>query len=94
MKFLLMAFFPLLSFAQTTGIATPWDTAPMVAALSAQAGRLKPILDQLTPKEWVAKGAPDAYVAQWKGAETCSSAARLAPRRSCANPALHAGRAA
>ena len=69
MKFLLMVFFPLLSFAQTAGIATPWDTAPMVAALSAQAARLKPILDQLTPKEWVAKGAPDAYIAQWKGAE-------------------------
>jgi hypothetical protein len=69
MKFLLMVFFPLLSFAQTTGIATPWDTAPMVAALSAQSARLKPILDQLTPKEWVAKGAPEAYIAQWKGAE-------------------------
>ena len=38
MKFLLMAFFPLLSFAQTTGIATPWDTAPMVAALSTAGG--------------------------------------------------------
>src|ERR1700727_115302 len=62
------ALFPLLSVAQTSGIATPWDTAPMVAALSAQAARLKPILDQLTPKEWVAKGAPDAYIAQWKGA--------------------------
>ena len=69
MKIFLMAFFPLVSFAQTTGIATPWDTAPMVAALSAQAARLKPILDQLTPKDWVAKGAPDAYIAQWKGAE-------------------------
>ena len=69
MKLLVMAFFPLLSFAQTTGIATPWDTTPMVAALSAQAARLKPILDQLTPQEWVRKGAPEAYVAQWKGAE-------------------------
>ena len=29
----------------------------------------KPILDQLTPQEWIAKGAPDTYVAQWKGAE-------------------------
>jgi hypothetical protein len=65
MKLLLMVLFPLLSFAQTTGLATPWDTAPMVAALSAQAARLKPILDQLTPKEWVSKGAPDAYIAQW-----------------------------
>jgi hypothetical protein len=41
----------------------------MIASLSAQAARLKPILDQLTPQEWVTKGAPDAYVAQWKGAE-------------------------
>ena len=65
-----MVIFPVLSFAQTTaGVATPWDTAPMVAALSAQAARLKPILDQLKPKEWVQKGAPEAYIAQWKGAE-------------------------
>ncbi len=71
MKLLVMVFLPTLSFAQTAapGVATPWDTAPMVAALSAQATRLKPILDQLTPKEWVAKGAPEAYIAQWKGAE-------------------------
>jgi hypothetical protein len=69
MKLLLVILFPVLSFAQTSGVATPWDTAPMVAALSTQAARLKPILDQLTPKEWVAKGAPDAYIAQWKGAE-------------------------
>jgi hypothetical protein len=70
MKHLLpVFFFALPVLAQTASVATPWDTAPMVAALSVQAARLKPILDQLTPKEWVAKGAPDAYVAQWKGAE-------------------------
>src|SRR5580704_17637391 len=69
MKLLVMVSFPLLSLAQTTGIATPWDTTPMVAAQSAQAARLKPIRDQLTPKDWVAKGAPEAYIAQWKGAE-------------------------
>jgi hypothetical protein len=69
MKHLLPFLFPLLSFAQTAGVATPWDTSPMIASLSTQAARLKPILDQLTPKEWVAKGAPDAYIAQWKGAE-------------------------
>ncbi|MGA3187519.1 MAG: hypothetical protein ABSF22_10455 [Bryobacteraceae bacterium] len=68
MKLFLLAFFVLPAFGQT-GVATPWDTAPMIAALSAQAARLKPILDQLTPKEWVQKGAPDAYIAQWKGAE-------------------------
>ena len=41
----------------------------MIEALSKQASRLKPILDQLTPQEWVAKGAPDAYVTQWKSAQ-------------------------
>jgi hypothetical protein len=70
MKFLLLLLsFSVATFAQTAGVATPWDTTPMIASLSAQAARLKPILDQLTPKEWVAKGAPDAYIAQWKGAE-------------------------
>ncbi len=68
MKHLL--FLPLLiPVACAQGVATPWDTTPMIASLSSQAARLKPILDQLTPKEWVAKGAPDAYIAQWKGAE-------------------------
>ena len=69
MKLLLPVLLIVIPGYAQTGVATPWDTAPMVAALSKQAARLKPILDQLTPKEWVAKGAPDAYIAQWKGAE-------------------------
>ncbi|HLH40121.1 MAG TPA: hypothetical protein VKX39_13310 [Bryobacteraceae bacterium] len=51
------------------GVSADWDVSKSVAALSAQAARLKPILDQLTPQEWVAKGAPQTYVQQWKGAE-------------------------
>src|SRR5579883_2894924 len=44
------------------GVSADWDVSKSVAALSAQAARLKPILDQLTPQEWVAKGAPQTYV--------------------------------
>jgi hypothetical protein len=55
--------------AQNTGVQAGWDVSRMLDSLSAQAKRLKPILDQLTPQEWIAKGAPDAYVAQWKGAQ-------------------------
>jgi hypothetical protein len=51
------------------GVVADWDVTPTVDALSAQAKRLKPILDQLTPQEWVSKGAPQTYVTQWKGAE-------------------------
>jgi hypothetical protein len=53
----------------TTGVTADWDIAPTLDALSAQAKRLKPILDQLTPQEWVAKGAPDTYIQQWKRAQ-------------------------
>jgi hypothetical protein len=50
-------------------VAPEWDTSKTVAAFSDQAKRLKPILDQLTPQEWVAKGAPQTYVSQWQEAE-------------------------
>jgi hypothetical protein len=67
-------FLPLISFAllmcgqAPSGVSNEWDMAKMLESLSSQAKRLKPILDQLTPKEWVAKGAPDTYIAQWQGA--------------------------
>jgi hypothetical protein len=41
-----------------------WDNSPHAADLAAQASRLKPLLDQLKPEEWLAKGAPQAYVTQ------------------------------
>jgi hypothetical protein len=57
---------------QATGqpsVAPEWDISKTIAAFSDQAKRLKPILDQLTPREWVAKGAPQAYLSQWEQAE-------------------------
>jgi len=57
------------ALAQNSGVQAEWDISKTLDSLSSQAKRLKPILDQLTPQEWVAKGAPDAYVAQWKGAQ-------------------------
>src|SRR5579864_1935067 len=55
--------------AQNPGVTADWDVAPAMDALAAQAKRLKPILDQLTPQEWVKKGAPETYVQQWKNAQ-------------------------
>jgi hypothetical protein len=76
MKFLVpLIFLSLLSLAQSTpqpssqpSVDAQWDISQTLGSLASQAKRLKPILDQLTPQEWVAKGAPDAYVAQWRGA--------------------------
>lgn len=68
--FLPLLFLAALAPAQTSqGVAADWDIAPTIDALSKTAARVKPILDQLTPQEWVSKGAPQTYVAQWKGAQ-------------------------
>jgi uncharacterized protein YdaU (DUF1376 family) len=68
----LLLFFPLVSMC-LWGQAAPstpasWDVSKSVGELATQVAQLKPLLAQLTPQEWVAKGAPEAYVAQWQGA--------------------------
>jgi hypothetical protein len=52
-----------------SGIQAGWDVSQTLDALSAQASRLKPILDQLTPQQWVSKGAPDTYIKQWRSSQ-------------------------
>lgn len=71
MKFLFSAvFFALLANGQAPPtVSAEWDISPTLDRLSDQAKRLKPILDQLTPQEWIAKGAPEAYQTQWRGAQ-------------------------
>ena len=71
MKFLLVCF--LLCAAMTRGqaqtsVTAPWDSATRIGELSAQAARLKPLLEQLTPQQWIAQGAPQAYLTQWQDA--------------------------
>jgi hypothetical protein len=75
MKFLLLIF-PLVSislYGQAQGPTAPsvpasWDVSKSVGELAAQVAQLKPLLAQLTPQDWVDKGASTAYVAQWQGA--------------------------
>ena len=51
-------------------VPASWDVSKNVTELAAQVAKLKPVLAKLTPQDWVdSKGAPEAYVAQWKGAQ-------------------------
>jgi hypothetical protein len=71
MKTLLpFSLFSLAVLAQTPApsVAPAWDIAPVIADFSAQAARVKPILERLTPDQWVRGGAPSAYVEQWQSA--------------------------
>ena len=63
---LLCAAIPALAVAQ--GVPAPWDVSQAAKDLSTQAARLTPLLDQLTPEQWQAKGASATYVAQWSAA--------------------------
>ena len=51
--------------APAQGVSAPWDISQTLGSLAEQTQRLTPILDQLTPDKWVARGAPAAYTAQW-----------------------------
>ncbi|MBZ5610311.1 MAG: hypothetical protein LAP38_18770 [Acidobacteriia bacterium] len=55
--------------AQPAGVSSEWDVRKLLEGLDLLAQHLKPIIDQVKPEAWVAKGAPDAYVAQWKSAQ-------------------------
>lgn len=54
---------------QPSGVTSEWDVRKMLDALDLEARHLKPIIDQVKPEGWVAKGAPSAYIAQWNSAE-------------------------
>jgi hypothetical protein len=44
---------------------TDEEVAAVFNRLSQGAVRMQPMLDQLHPTDWIAKGAPDTYLAQW-----------------------------
>jgi hypothetical protein len=65
-----LTFFLLLSSAaraQAPGVQPAWDLSPALSALIEQTQRLAPILGQLTPAEWVSRGASETFVQQWRG---------------------------
>src|SRR4051812_37927233 len=67
---LILSLLPLCATAQQAGVPTEWDVQKLVEAISAQSGRLQQIVDQIHPKEWVAKGASDGYLQQWDSAHS------------------------
>ena len=55
--------------AQPGGVSSEWDIRKLLDGLDVEAQHLKPIIDQVKPESWVAKGASNTYIAQWKAAE-------------------------
>jgi DNA repair ATPase RecN len=64
---LLALSFPLV--AQQPGVIPEWEARRDIPSLPDKIRKLLPVLEQLQPQDWVAKGAPEAYVQQWKSAQ-------------------------
>jgi len=70
----LLLFLPLVSLSGSLwgqaapSVPAPWDVSKSVGELAAQVAQLKPVLAELSPQDWVEKGAPEAYVEQWQSA--------------------------
>lgn len=52
------------------GVSSEWDVRTLLDGLNRQAEHLKPIMDQVKADTWVSQGAPSAYAAQWRTAES------------------------
>jgi|GEM_PF-293376 len=58
------------AFTQTAGLAPEWEVRKQVDALAAALERVKPVLEQARPQDWISQGAPKAYLAQAKTIQT------------------------
>jgi hypothetical protein len=54
--------FPCAAFPQTLA---DQEIVAIFNQISQRTAQVEPMLEQLHPKDWVAKGAPETYVAQW-----------------------------
>jgi hypothetical protein len=68
---------PLCAVAQQPGVPTDWDVQKLVVAVAEQSGRIQPLVEQIRPKEWVAKGASDTYIQQWDSAHAQAKTVKL-----------------
>jgi hypothetical protein len=55
--------------APPSGVSSEWDIRKLLDSLDVEAQHLKPIIDQVKPESWAAKGASSTYIAQWKAAQ-------------------------
>src|ERR1700736_5351381 len=68
---------PLSALAQQAGVPTDWDVQKLFKTIAEQSARIQPLVEQIRPAEWVAKGASDTYVQQWDSAHAQAKTVKL-----------------
>jgi len=74
---LFMTLPPVAMVAQQAGVPTEWEVQKVAQTIAAHAGRLQPLITQIHPREWTAKGAPEAYSQQWESVRTQAQSLKL-----------------
>jgi hypothetical protein len=72
--------------APRRGVESAWDITSTLQGISAHAKRLLPLLNEIDPQPWVAKGAPEAYVGQLKSAKTQAETVALTAQELAKDP--------
>ena len=83
----LVSMLPLCAAAQDAGVPTEWDVQKLVGVIAAQSGRVLPLIEQIRPKEWIARGASDTYVQQWDSAHSQAASLKLSSDNLVREPA-------
>ena len=78
---------PVSALAQQAGIPTEWEVQKMVQGIAQQSARLQEMVNEVKPKEWLAKGAPDAYVQQWDSARVQTDGLKISSAALVQDPA-------
>jgi hypothetical protein len=71
---------------QPAGLESDWEIAAVLQEISAHATRVLPLLDRADARQWAAKGAPDAYVAQLQSSKEQAHALADTAKALAGNP--------
>jgi hypothetical protein len=71
---------------QAAGLEPEWDIGVILQEMSAQAGRMLPVLDRIDVKAWIEKGASDTYAAQLQSSKDQAKAFADGARELARNP--------
>lgn len=56
-------------YPQQSGVRPEWEARQALLKLPEQVKKMVPLIQQLKPEEWIAKGAPETYLDQWKSVQ-------------------------
>jgi hypothetical protein len=71
---------------QAAGLESDWEIAALLQEIAAHAAGIGPLLDRADARQWIAKGAPEAYAAQLQSSKNEARSLAESAKAVAANP--------